>query len=67
MFLSKSTLLDHTKKIYLPKSFMKTKNGHFKAKERHDNYNVPNFALGHNVQITFSMFMKVVKGMPKVK
>ena len=29
--------------------------------------NVPNFALGHNGQSTFSIFMKVVKGMLKVK
>ena len=29
--------------------------------------NVPNFALGHNGKITFSIFMKVVKGMLKVK
>ena len=29
--------------------------------------NVPNFTLGHNGQMTFSIFMKVVKGMLKVK
>ena len=29
--------------------------------------NVPNFTLGHNGQITFSIFMKFSKGMLKVK
>ena len=29
--------------------------------------NDPNFVLGHNVQIRFSIFMKFVKGILKVK
>ena len=33
MFLSKSTLLNQSKKIHLPKSFMQTKNGISKQKQ----------------------------------
>ena len=29
--------------------------------------NVPNFALGHSGQITFSIFIKFIKGMLKFK